>query len=117
MSLEKELLPDETTTLLIVGYQAAGSLGRRLVEGAKKVSIQGEDVVVRCKVEKLYGYSAHMDGEQLLEFVNGVSDSLEEVFVVMGEPASAGFLVQRIRDYLGTKATAPEVGNSAVIQL
>lgn len=117
VSLEKELLPNETTTLLIVGYQAAGSLGRRLVEGAKKVSIQGEEVLVKCKVEKLYGYSAHMDGEQLLEFVNSVSDSLEEVFVVMGEPASASFLVQRIRDYLGTRATSPEVGNSAVIQL
>lgn len=117
VGLEKVLLPDETATLLIVGFQAAGSLGRRLVEGAKKVKIQGVDVSVMCKVEKLYGYSAHMDGEQLLEFVNSVGDSLEEVFVVMGEPAAAGFLVQRIRDYLGTRATSPEVGNSSLIQL
>ena len=114
---EKEMLPDERSTLLIVGYQAAGSLGRRLAEGAKKVTIQGETVQVRARVATMYGYSAHMDGEQLLEFVNKMDDTLEEVFVVMGEPASAGFLVQRIRDYLGTKATSPEVGAVATIEL
>ena len=120
---EKTILPDEKSTLLIVGYQAAGSLGRRLVEGAKKVSIHGEEVLVRCQVKTMYGYSAHMDGEQLLEFVNKISDSpagtapLEQVFVVMGEPASASFLVQRVRDYLGLKATAPEVGQSVAINL
>ena len=124
---EKKILPDEKSTLLIVGYQAAGSLGRRLVEGAKKVKMYGlrgqpaEDVAVRCKVQSMYGYSAHMDGEQLLEFVNKMSEpvggqaSLEEVFVVMGEPASANFLVQRIRDYLSVKASAPLVGQSADI--
>ncbi len=117
VGLEKVLLPDAKSTLLIVGYQAAGSLGRRLVEGAAKVTIQGDEVLVRAKVESLYGYSAHMDGEQLLEFVNKSSDNLEEVFVVMGEPAAAGFLVQRIRDYLGIKSSSPEVGEKAVIKL
>jgi predicted metal-dependent RNase len=72
---------------------------------------------VRCKVEAIYGYSAHMDGEQLLEFVNVIGKSLKEVFVVMGEPASSNFLVQRIRDYLGVKASAPEAGDSLTIEL
>ncbi|MDO8517850.1 MAG: MBL fold metallo-hydrolase [bacterium] len=112
---ESRILPDEKSTLLIVGYQAAGSLGRRLSEGAKSVEIRGTTVPVRCTVEAMYGYSAHMDGEQLLEFVNKVQNSLKEVFVVMGEPASAGFLVQRIRDYLGVKAVAPEQGEKAEI--
>jgi len=114
---EKHILPDETATLLIVGYQAAGSLGRRLVEGATKVRMQGEEVPVRCHLETMYGYSAHMDGEQLVEFVNKIDDSLEKVFVVMGEPAAAGFLVQRVRDYLGVQATSPESGEKATIQL
>ena len=114
---EKAILPDSTSTLLIVGYQAAGSLGRRLIEGEKKVRIGGEEVPVRCKVEAIYGYSAHMDGEQLLEFVNVIGKSLKEVFVVMGEPASSNFLVQRIRDYLGVKASAPEAGDSLTIEL
>jgi metallo-beta-lactamase family protein len=114
---QKKVLPDEKSTNLIVGYQAAGSLGRRLLEGDKSIWLQGEKVPVRCKIEAVYGYSAHMDGEQLLEFVNKVQGSLKEVFVVMGEPASSSFLVQRIRDYLGVKATAPEAGEKAPIEL
>jgi metallo-beta-lactamase family protein len=121
VALEKELLPDERSTLLIVGYQAAGSLGRRLVEGAKQVEIQHEKVSVRCQVKHLYGYSAHMQGEQLLEFVHKINESstgsgkLAEVFVVMGEPAAASFLAQRIRDYLNVRATTPEANAKAVI--
>lgn len=112
---QKYVLPDAKSTLLIVGYQAAGSLGRRLLEGEKHVRVAGEEVVVRSKVEAIYGYSAHMDGEQLLEFANKAAPSLKQVFVVMGEPASSGFLVQRIRDYLGIKANAPNVGDKAQI--
>lgn len=111
----QQVLPDEKSTLLIVGYQSAGSLGRRLVEGAKEVLIMGQKVKVRCKIKTIYGYSAHMDGEQLLEFVNKTSSSLKQVFVVMGEPVASSFLVQRIRDYLSVKATAPEAGENAEI--
>lgn len=114
---ERHLLPDPKSTLLIVGYQAAGSLGRRLLEGEKNPWMDGQKIPVKCKVQAIYGYSAHMDGEQLLEFVNKGGNSIQEVFVVMGEPASAGFLVQRIRDYLGTKAIAPQAGEQAVIEL
>lgn len=114
---ERAVLPDEKSTLLIVGYQSAGSLGRRLLEGEKRVMIQGEQVHVKAKVESVYGYSAHMDGEQLLDFVNQNRDQLKQVFVVMGEPAAASFLVQRIRDYLSVKATTPEAGESAKIDL
>ncbi len=118
---EAVVLLDDKSTLLVVGYQSAGSLGRRLIEGAKKVEIKGEEVSVLARVESMYGYSAHMDGEQLLEFVNKTADqsapaSLAEVFVVMGEPAASGFLVQRIRDYLSIKATAPEAGESAQVE-
>ncbi len=118
---EREILSDEQSTLLIVGYQAAGSLGRKLVDGNKKVEIKSEEVSVRCHIEEMYGYSAHMDGEQLLEFVNQVAAAatdaapLKQVFVVMGEPAASGFLVQRIRDYLAVRATAPEQNESATI--
>ncbi len=112
---QKYVLPDEKSTLLIVGYQAAGSLGRRLAEGEHTVYISGQQTPVLCKVEAIYGYSAHMDGEQLLEFANKTAKTLKEVFVVMGEPSSSGFLVQRIRDYLGIKAIAPNAGDKAQI--
>lgn len=114
---ERWVLPDKKSTLLIVGYQAVGSIGRRLLEGAKTVELHHEPVGVGAKVEAIFGYSAHRDGEGLLELVNKSSQGIEKVFVVEGEPASANFLTQRIRDYLGVDAIAPQAGESAVINL
>ena len=114
---EEVLLPDPKTTLLIVGYQAAGTIGRRLTEGASELELYGKKVPVRARIEQIYGYSAHMDGEQLVEFVNGIGQPLSQVFAVMGEPLASSTLVQRIRDYLGVKAIAPEAGESAMIEL
>lgn len=116
---EKKYLPDQNSTLLIVGYQAVGTIGRQLVEGAKTIVVRGsgEKIPVRAKIETLYGYSAHSDGEGLLEFANkAAAKGCKEIFVVHGEPASTAFLSQRIRDYLGTKATAPEAGDSVTIE-
>jgi metallo-beta-lactamase family protein len=113
---EKHVLPDPKSTLLIVGYQSAGSLGRQIVEGLKVADFRGEKIPVRCKVEAIYAYSAHMDGGQLVEFVNKIGKPLERVFVVMGEPLASGTLVQRIRDYLGVHAVAPEAGESVAIE-
>jgi metallo-beta-lactamase family protein len=109
---EREFLPDPKSTLLIVGYQAAGTMGRRLIEGAKTIEYHKEKIPVRAKVETLYGYSAHCDGEALLEFANHAAQHSDQIFVVHAEPEPALFLCQRIRDYLGVKATAPELGDS-----
>lgn len=114
---EAAVLPDKRSVVLIVGYQAAGSLGRQLAEGAKKVSIKGEGVPVRARIETLYSYSAHMDSSQLLAFAESLGKAPEQIFVVMGEPASSSFLVQRIRDYAGFKAVAPEAGSTASLAL
>jgi metallo-beta-lactamase family protein len=116
ISHEAYFLPDPKSTILLVGYQAAGSLGRELADGAKKVKIHGENVAVRAKIETLYGYSAHKDGDHLVEFVAtaGGPDSsakdirLKQVFVVMGEPGASMHLAQRINDELGVKAIVPE---------
>ena len=114
---EREVLPKKNATLLIVGYQAAGSLGRRLIEGAKSVEIGGAVVPVRCHIEQNLGYSAHLDGPHLLEFAGEAAGTLKHAFVVMGEPASASFLVQRMRDRLGIEATAPEEGDQTIIEV
>lgn len=114
---EASVLPDKHSTILIVGYQAAGSLGRLIAEGARRVTIKGASVPVRAKLETIYSYSAHMDSGQLLEFVEHVGESLKNVFVVMGEPASSAFLAQRIRDYVGVKATVPKEGSTATVEL
>ena len=92
-------------------------MGRRLIEGAKHIEYHKEKIPVRAKVETLYGYSAHRDSESLLEFTNKAAQGAEQVFVVHAEPAAASFLVQRIRDYLGVKATAPDAGDKVTLRL
>ncbi|MDB5224466.1 MAG: RNA-metabolising metallo-beta-lactamase, metallo-beta-lactamase family protein [Candidatus Adlerbacteria bacterium] len=115
---EAHVLPDPHSTVLIVGYQAAGSLGRKLVEGAKSVQIFRQPVVVRAHIEHLYGYSAHMDGAELVEFAQHAAEGgTKKIFVVMGEPAASAFLAQRINDYVGVKATTPDAGDTADIDL
>ncbi len=109
---EKEFLPDPKNTLLILGYQSPGTLGRKLQDGAKHVRIFGEDVEVRAKVVTIGGYSAHKDSSHLLEFVDVASDNIRKVFVALGEPKAALFLTQRIRDYLGIDASVPKINET-----
>lgn len=113
---EVRYLSDPNSTLLLVGYQAAGSLGRRLQSGAKEVRIMGQNIPVRARVENIQGYSAHPDRDMLMDFVKNTSDSLDKVFVIQGEPQSALFFVQRIKDYLGIDARAPKYGDSFKIK-
>ena len=106
---EKRYLKEPTTTLLLVGYQAAGSMGRRLQDGAKKVRIDDEEVEVRAEVAVIRGYSGHADRDQLLGLVEEGGEKAKQVFVTMGEERASLFLVQRLRDYLGVNAVAPSL--------
>lgn len=114
---ELKYLPDPKSTILLAGYQSVGSLGRQIQDGNKSVRILGEDVPVRAKVVSISGYSAHKDADGLFEFVRQTADSLKKVFAVMGEPKSSLHLVQRLRDYLGLDAVAPELGQTEEIIL
>jgi len=105
---ERMYLPDEKNTLLLIGYQAAGTLGRMLEEGAKQVTIFGDNIPVRAKVKKIRGYSAHKDHDGLMDFISNTADTVEKVFMAMGEPKSALFLAQRARDYLGVNGIVPK---------
>jgi len=112
---EKKYLEDPKTTLLLVGYQATGSLGRLLNDGAKKVRILDTEVRVKAKIARIRGYSGHADRDQLIEFVEKGCGKAKQVFVAMGEERSALFLVQRLRDYLGLHAVAPSAHESIEI--
>ena len=114
---EKRHLGDPKSTLLVIGYQVPGSLGRRLQDGDKHVRILGEDVYVSAKVRTIHGYSAHKDSDHLLQFVANSADTLKNVFVVLGESKSSLFLTQRIRDYLGIEARAPVPGEIVNIDI
>jgi metallo-beta-lactamase family protein len=114
---EKAYLGSEKATVLFVGYQAPGSLGRRLYDGEKKVLIDGETIHVKAQMEMLTGFSGHADRDQLLAFVERAGESLERVFVTMGEPRSSLFLAQRIRDLAGIESIVPQKGESSEIDL
>lgn len=100
VSHEKRYLPEENTSLLLMGYQAPGTLGRLLEEGAKIVRIDREDVHVRAKVISIHGFSGHKDSDHLVDFVNQLTPAPKKVFVAMGETRASNFLAQRIHDNL-----------------
>jgi len=113
----RRYLPDPKSVLLLVSFQAAGSLGRQLTEGAKLVNILGEDVLVEAEIEEIKEYSSHPDSEGLFNFVKNSDNTLEKVFVIHGELKSSLFFVQKVRDYLGIDAIAPKFGDSYEIDI
>ncbi|OHA88258.1 MAG: hypothetical protein A2653_00770 [Candidatus Zambryskibacteria bacterium RIFCSPHIGHO2_01_FULL_43_25] len=114
---EKCFLPDAKTTFLILGFQAPGTLGRQIQDGAKEVEIDGERVSVKARVETISGYSSHKDSDRLIEFVEKTAESLKKVFVVMGEAKASAFLVQRLRDYLDVSALVPKRGEKYYLDI
>ena len=113
---ERNYLGEKNATVLLVGYQSVGSLGRLLQDGATKVKIDGEDVKVRAAIATIRGFSGHADRDQLVDLVARGGDMAQQVFVTMGEEKSSLFLVQRLRDYLGLNAVAPQQGQEVEIQ-
>jgi len=111
---EARYLPDPSTTLFMVGYQAPGTPGRRMMEGAKSISIAGAEVKIKAKVERLEGWSAHADRDELLKFAEAslASKRIKTIFTALGEPSAERFLAQRIHDYLGGSAVVPEYGQT-----
>lgn len=114
---EALFLPDPNSMILFMGYQAAGTLGRQIAEGVKRVVIDDKEIEVNAKVEKIEGFSGHADSNALVAFVSESASTLKKVFVAMGEPRSSIFLAQRLRDELGVDAVATEKGKSYEIDL
>lgn len=111
---EARYLPDPSSTLITVGYQAPGSPGRNIEEGAKSIRINGAEVRIRATVEKLEGWSAHADRSELLAFAEKslAEKRAKTIFVALGEPSAERHLAQRIHDYLGAHAVVPEYGQT-----
>ncbi len=107
---EKNYLSDARNAILIVGYQNSGSLGRKLIDGAKEVKIYDEIVPVRARAIHLDGYSAHADQKTLLNFVKEMRYGLKKIFVVQGEHNSSFELAQRVKDDFAVSAEIPVLG-------
>jgi metallo-beta-lactamase family protein len=94
----KERLPDERTTVLLPGFQAAGTRGRSLQDGARFLRMHGEDVPVRATIRTLDGFSAHADREEIARWLAGFRRLPERIYIVHGEPPAAESLAALIRE-------------------
>jgi metallo-beta-lactamase family protein len=108
----KRYLSEPNSTLIIVGYQAYGTLGRRLYEGASSVKIHGETVSVNATIKAIGGLSAHADQKKMLSWVRNAEKLPEQIFCVHGEPESATALAHKYRDEFGLKTYVPEYGST-----
>lgn len=108
-------LPDPRNTVLLVGYQAAGTRGRSLLEGANTLKLFGHYVPVRAEVADLQGFSVHADADEVLAWL-GTSPSPPDLCLVNhGEPHAADTLCARIRDELGWTAVVPRQGEHVLV--
>jgi metallo-beta-lactamase family protein len=109
---ELRYLPDPTTMVLFIGYQASASLGRKIMEGVTPVHILGQEVESNCQKRIISSYSAHADQLGLLRWLKPMRVNLKRVFLVHGELESSTTLAHKIQDELAIGATIPTIGQT-----
>ncbi|HEX8722255.1 MAG TPA: MBL fold metallo-hydrolase [Pyrinomonadaceae bacterium] len=113
----RRVLPDERATVLFVGYQAAGTTGRKILEGARAVRVMKEDVPVRCHVERIGGLSAHADWAEVLRWLEPLKDAPpRRAFTTHGEPEAAAAMAGHIRERYGWRVDAPGYGETVELE-
>lgn len=108
----KHNLWNPKSTILFVGYQAPGTLGYSIVNGAKKVKIFGEEIAVNARIEYIEGYSGHADQEGLMNFIYSFITKPKHIFLVHGEPESQDILQAKIEEETKIGVTIPEFGET-----
>ena len=92
---------------MFVGYQANGTLGRRIVNGEKQVRILGQEHHVKARIVQVNGFSAHADRDELLQWLNGLKKPPRKIFVVHGESESAQHFADYVNKKTGWKVSVP----------
>ena len=108
----KHNLWNPKSTILFVGYQAPGTLGYSIVNGAKTVKIFGEEIAVNARIEYIEGYSGHADQELLMNCIYSYIKKPKHIFLVHGEPESQDVLADKIITETGIGVTIPEFGET-----
>ncbi len=111
----ERVLPDAKNTVLFSGYQAAGTRGRKLEEGAKFVRMHGQDIPVRARIERLDSMSAHADSNEIMRWLGGFKKAPALTCLVHGEPEPMDALKARIEAELGWNVKTPEPGERVEI--
>ena len=109
-------LPDPRNTVLFVGFQAQATLGRRIVEGAKRVRILEGEYPVRARIEAMHNFSAHADRQDLLNYVAACGRGIRGIFIVHGEPDQAQGLARGLADLGFENIHIPQRGDSFPIE-
>lgn len=104
------VLPDANATVVFVGYQAGGTLGRRVADGEKEVRVLGQWVPVRCQSVKIGGFSAHADWQEVIRWLKDLPSPPRRVFITHGEVGSATAMAEHIRQRFGWPIEVPEHG-------
>lgn len=103
----QQFLGDASATILLVGYQADGTRGRQLLDGAKEVKLYGKYYSVNAKIENVEGLSAHADQKGLIDWMSQLTKKPEKIFIVHGEPQSADALRVKIKNVYGWDCVVP----------
>lgn len=105
------MVGDPEATIVFVGFQAAGTLGRRIQDGEPEVKIMKQWVPVRCRVEKIGGFSAHADYNEVLRWLAGMQTSVpRQTFLTHGEPEAANAMAGHIKERFGWNVHVPQYG-------
>jgi metallo-beta-lactamase family protein len=104
------LLQDENAVVVFVGYQAAGTLGRRVSDGEPRVKVLGQWISVRCRIEKIGGFSAHADWKEVVRWLEDLPAPPRKVFITHGEPEAAEAMAGHLRDRFGWQIEVPQYG-------
>ena len=104
------------SSIMFVGYQAIGTLGRQIVDGAKKVRILGRQYQVKANIVRIHGFSAHADRNELLEWLKGLQAPPKRVFVVHGETESASNFGDYLREQTGWDISVPAYQDEVVLK-
>lgn len=111
----QRFLPDEHSAVLLVGYQATGTRGRLLAEGAKEIRMHGQDVPVRARIVQIEGLSAHADHVELVDWLRASAIAPRRVFVTHGEPAAATAMRNHLIEAFGWDAIVPTVNTKELL--
>jgi metallo-beta-lactamase family protein len=110
------ILPNEDATIVFVGYQASGTRGRQIVEGAREVKIMKQVVPVRCHVEVVEGFSAHADWKGVLRWLEGLPSPPKKVFTTHGEPEASLAMAERIKERFAWEVIIPQYGQTIQLE-
>ena len=114
---EARYLSGKNNILLFAGYQAVGTLGRKILERQNNIFINHKKIEINAEIIEISGFSGHKDSDNLFKFVADKAKTLKKVFVLMGEPKSQNFLAQKIHNLLEIDAEVPNLGDEIEINI